>query len=206
MRTDPVPIDGSRIAPVARNPTESSNSRTIRDRDAGPDADTRRRYPPLSLSTPRQGAKGRPLIGGGDGLHRWGSARKVRRPGQGCRRGEAAGGTDRCRQAFGRRDGVRLLGEIVIPPFQFPLNEDGFQDFSIALARAEAQRDATWMRVGLESAGHYHRPLQSPPFSLAQRIPMARDQEGDYANGTAGGSSRALAAETRVRTSVAIKT
>lgn len=51
--------------------------------------------------------------------------------------------------------------EIVVPPFDFPLNENGFQDFSVAMARAEAQKDATWTRVGIESAGHYHRPLQA---------------------------------------------
>jgi transposase len=65
----------------------------------------------------------------------------------------------------GKRSAAAMVcdfwGEIVIPPFNFILNEDGFQDFSVALARAEAQRDATWVRVGLESAGHYHRPLQA---------------------------------------------
>ena len=52
-------------------------------------------------------------------------------------------------------------GEIVTPPFEFALNERGFQDLAVTLARAEAERDATWVRVGLEQAGHYHRPLQA---------------------------------------------
>jgi transposase len=52
-------------------------------------------------------------------------------------------------------------GEIICPPFDFELNERGFQDFAVAVARAEAQRRATWVRVGLEQAGHYHRPLQA---------------------------------------------
>lgn len=65
----------------------------------------------------------------------------------------------------GKRSAAAMVcdfwGEIVVPPFDFPLNENGFQDFSVAMARAEAQKDATWARVGIESAGHYHRPLQA---------------------------------------------
>jgi hypothetical protein len=52
-------------------------------------------------------------------------------------------------------------GEIVVPPFDFALNERGFQNLAVVLARAEAERDASWVRVGLEQAGHYHRPLQA---------------------------------------------
>lgn len=52
-------------------------------------------------------------------------------------------------------------GEVVAPPFVFKLNERGFQDFALTIARAEAEREADWVRVGLEQAGHYHRPLQA---------------------------------------------
>ena len=52
-------------------------------------------------------------------------------------------------------------GEVISPPFTFELNERGFQDFAASLARAEAERGASWVRVGLEQAGHYHRPLQA---------------------------------------------
>lgn len=52
-------------------------------------------------------------------------------------------------------------GEVIAPPFDFDLDEEGFKRFSITLARAEAEREATWTRIGLESAGHYHRPLQA---------------------------------------------
>jgi transposase len=52
-------------------------------------------------------------------------------------------------------------GEIVAPPFVFDLIERGFQDFAVIVARAEAEREAGWVRVGLEQAGHYHRPLQA---------------------------------------------
>ncbi len=50
-------------------------------------------------------------------------------------------------------------GEIVTPPFEFALNEGGFTELAAVLARAEAQRDASWVRVGLEQAGHYHDTL-----------------------------------------------
>lgn len=50
-------------------------------------------------------------------------------------------------------------GEVIVAPFEFPLNEIGFRDFATAVARASAARDALWVRVGLEQAGHYHLPL-----------------------------------------------
>lgn len=50
-------------------------------------------------------------------------------------------------------------GEIVAAPFEFALNEDGFTELAGVLARADAQRDAAWVRVGLEQAGHYHDTL-----------------------------------------------
>lgn len=52
-------------------------------------------------------------------------------------------------------------GEIIAPPFSFDLNEHGFQSLAVVLARAEAERNAEWVRAGLEQAGHYHRPLQA---------------------------------------------
>jgi transposase len=52
-------------------------------------------------------------------------------------------------------------GEIVAPPFEFALNETGFGELRAVLARAEAKRDAAWVRVGLEQAGHYHDTLQA---------------------------------------------
>lgn len=50
-------------------------------------------------------------------------------------------------------------GEVIAPPFEFALNEGGFAELTAVLARAEAQRDASWVRVGLEQAGHYHDTL-----------------------------------------------
>ena len=43
-------------------------------------------------------------------------------------------------------------GEVLTPPFTFELNERGFEDFTGNLARAEAVRGATWVRIGLEQA------------------------------------------------------
>jgi transposase len=52
-------------------------------------------------------------------------------------------------------------GEIVVAPYEFELNERGFAELRTELARAEAGRDACWMRVGLEQAGHYHDALHA---------------------------------------------
>jgi transposase len=53
-------------------------------------------------------------------------------------------------------------GEVVTPPFTFPITEPGVEVFTSAVARAEAARDAAWVRAGLEQAGHYHRTLLAP--------------------------------------------
>lgn len=50
-------------------------------------------------------------------------------------------------------------GELVGEPIEFALNESGFADLRAAIARAEAERDAVLVRIGLEQAGHYHQPL-----------------------------------------------
>lgn len=50
-------------------------------------------------------------------------------------------------------------GEIIVAPFEFPLTETGFQALSAAVTRAERERDALIVRVGVEAAGHYHRTL-----------------------------------------------
>jgi len=50
-------------------------------------------------------------------------------------------------------------GEIVIAPFEFDLTETGFLSLAAAIARAEASRSPEIVRVGVESAGHYHRTL-----------------------------------------------
>jgi hypothetical protein len=53
----------------------------------------------------------------------------------------------------GKHTGAAMVcdfwGEIVAPPFDFSLNERGFQDLAVVLARAEAERHASWVRVGL---------------------------------------------------------
>jgi transposase len=50
-------------------------------------------------------------------------------------------------------------GEVVVAPFEFELTETGFASLAAAVARAEALRVAEIVRVGVESAGHYHRTL-----------------------------------------------
>src|ERR1700722_5567850 len=50
-------------------------------------------------------------------------------------------------------------GEVVVAPFEFGLTETGFALLAAAVARAEAERGAEIVRVGVECAGHYHRTL-----------------------------------------------
>ena len=50
-------------------------------------------------------------------------------------------------------------GEIVVAPFEFGLTETGFASLAAAVARAEAVRGPEIVRVGVGSAGHYHRTL-----------------------------------------------
>ena len=52
-------------------------------------------------------------------------------------------------------------GEMVAGPFTFPLTEPGLAVFAAEVARAEAAKEAAWVRIGLEQAGHYHRTLQA---------------------------------------------
>lgn len=52
-----------------------------------------------------------------------------------------------------------FYGQLLEEPFTFPLTERGVESLFVAVARAEAARDATWVRIGLEEAGHYHRTL-----------------------------------------------
>jgi transposase len=60
----------------------------------------------------------------------------------------------------GHCDGSGLtLGEIVVAPFEFALTETGFAVLSAAISRAQHERDALVIRVGVEAAGHYHRTL-----------------------------------------------
>jgi len=56
-------------------------------------------------------------------------------------------------------------GEVVTPPFTFPLTGPGVAVLASAVAKAEALRDAVWVRAGLEQAGHYH-------WTLLARLPQ----------------------------------
>lgn len=50
-------------------------------------------------------------------------------------------------------------GEVVTAPFEFGLDEPGVLRFLGAVDAAVDARDAVVCRVGVESAGHYHRTL-----------------------------------------------
>jgi transposase len=50
-------------------------------------------------------------------------------------------------------------GEVVVAPFEFRLDEPGVRGLLSAIDAAASGRDAVVCRVGVESAGHYHRTL-----------------------------------------------
>jgi len=52
-----------------------------------------------------------------------------------------------------------LRGEVVVSPFKFALTASGAKAFGERTASASASQSAALCRVGVETAGHYHRPL-----------------------------------------------
>lgn len=52
-----------------------------------------------------------------------------------------------------------LRGEIIAAPFVFDLTVSGVEDLARRTAGVAADRSAVMCRVGVEAAGHYHRPL-----------------------------------------------
>jgi transposase len=50
-------------------------------------------------------------------------------------------------------------GEVVVAPFEFALDEPGVGLLLSVIDRAHSEREAEVCRVGVESAGHYHRTL-----------------------------------------------
>jgi transposase len=71
----------------------------------------------------------------------------------------------------GKRTAAALVcdfyGQLVVAPFSFGLDERGLELFVRAVATAEAERGSAWVRVGLESAGHYHQTLLARLRDLA---------------------------------------
>lgn len=65
----------------------------------------------------------------------------------------------------GKRDALALIadhhGEVVGPPVVFPLTEPGVLRLELAVQAAVHARQARSVRVGIETCGHYHRPLLS---------------------------------------------
>lgn len=63
----------------------------------------------------------------------------------------------------GKRSAMALVadhhGEIAVSPFEFKLDEHGVGGLLCAIEAVVAERDAAVWRVGVESAGHYHRTL-----------------------------------------------
>jgi transposase len=63
----------------------------------------------------------------------------------------------------GKREALALIadhrGEVVAAPVIFDLTEPGVRRLEGAIASAQALRGAVSVRVGVEAAGHYHRPV-----------------------------------------------
>lgn len=63
----------------------------------------------------------------------------------------------------GKREALALVadhhGEVVGPPVGFALTEPGVASLERAVQSAVLSRQARSVRIGIESAGHYHRPL-----------------------------------------------
>jgi transposase len=71
----------------------------------------------------------------------------------------------------GKREALAVIadhrGEVVGTPVAFALTEAGVRQLETALEAAAASRRALSVRVGIESAGHYHRPVMA---RLASRL------------------------------------
>jgi transposase len=71
-------------------------------------------------------------------------------------------------------------GEVVVAPFRFALTERGYTELAAAVTCARAERDAQVCRVGVESAGHYHKTLvarlRATAFEVVELNPAAVKQ------------------------------
>lgn len=54
-----------------------------------------------------------------------------------------------------------FTGELLVRPFRFPMTRAGVAELVGGVQRVCAQRPVRLVRVGVEAAGHYHRPLTS---------------------------------------------
>lgn len=63
----------------------------------------------------------------------------------------------------GKRSAMALvanqLGELVVDPFEFPLDRPGVDELLERVTAAEEAADAVMVRFGVEAAGHYHRTV-----------------------------------------------
>lgn len=63
----------------------------------------------------------------------------------------------------GKASAVALVadfaGQRLAAPFSFAMNHDGVDELVCRVRQATADRAVTLVRVGVEAAGHYHRPL-----------------------------------------------
>ena len=88
-----------------------------------------------------------------------------------------------------------LYGEVVVEPFGFDLTEGGVSVLLGAVARAEAEREAVMVRVGIEAAGRYHRTLMA---CLRRRgLEVVELNPGAVAEARSGQGKRRLKSDVR---------
>jgi transposase len=55
-----------------------------------------------------------------------------------------------------------FAGELLVRPFAFAMNQAGVAELTRQVEAVRAKRAVRLLRVGIEAAGHYHRPLTAP--------------------------------------------
>jgi transposase len=55
-----------------------------------------------------------------------------------------------------------FAGELLVRPFGFAMNRAGVAELTRRVEAVRAKRPVRLLRVGVEAAGHYHRPLTAP--------------------------------------------
>lgn len=97
----------------------------------------------------------------------------------------AAGGPARERIAVpadvGKHTAMAMVadfaGERLVAPFTFSLDRPGIDELVKRVERAVAERGAQQVEVGVETAGHYHRPL-SKVAAVAGGVGVVRAEPG----------------------------
>lgn len=58
-----------------------------------------------------------------------------------------------------------VAGQLLVGPFQFAMTQAGVAELVDRINQVRARRPVGLVRVGIEAAGHYHRPSPAPGCS-----------------------------------------